>query len=782
MAHRERLHRPDHIYPVDEWRLVEQQFSPDFLAATETLFSTANGYLGIRAGFEEGAPAWQNGTFINHFYESRPIVYGEEAFGFARTGQTIVNVPDGTLIKLYVDDEPFYLPTATVDTFERALDMRSGTLDREVIWEKSSGKRVSIKSRRLVSFVHKHVAAISYEIVVLNADAPVVIASELVNRRDGADENNNGDPRARIVGGRVLKPRVHRARDERVVLGFSTRSSGLTLACASDHVIETDAEHTVETTCGDDSGQVVFSVAARRGAPIRVTKFLTYHTSRRVPPTELCQRAEWSLDRAVAEGFDSLVTGQREFLDDFWHRSDVQVTGDRGVQQTIRFNLFQICQATARAEGAGVPAKGMTGQGYEGHYFWDTEVYVLPFLIYTTPRIAKNLLRFRHSYIDKARARAAELNQKGALFPWRTISGEEASAHYASGTAQYHINADIMYALKKYVEISGDTEFLTEVGAEMLVETARFWFDLGFFSPRKAGRFVINGVTGPDEYNTVVDNNCYTNLMARENLRFAAKTVDALIDEDPRQFVYLAAKTGVSPDEITDWRRAAEEMYVPFDEERWIHLQDDGFLDKEKWDFENTPPENYPLLLHYHPLVIYRHQVVKQADVVLAMFLLGHEFTLDQKRRNFDHYDRLTTRDSSLSACVESIVASEVGYTDKALEYARYAGLMDLADVAGNVKDGCHIASMGGFWMTLVYGFAGMRDYDGHVSFTPRVSERLRLTIRFKLTVREQLLSVAMDSTSCVYTLCEGSGLTITHCGESVALEPGVAVTRPIVR
>ena len=780
MAHRERLHRPDHIYPVDEWRLVERQFCPDSIAATETLFSTANGYLGIRASFEEGAPAWQHGTFVNRFYESRRLVYEEEAFGFARTGQTIVKVPNGTLIKLYVDDEAFYLPTATVDKFERVLDMQTGTLDREVVWEKSSGKRVSIRSRRLVSFVHRHVAAMSYEVVVLNADAPVVIASELVN--DRTDEADDGDPRTGMAGGRVLKPHVHRARDTRVVLGFSTRSSGMRLACAADHLIETDAETSVATKCGEDSGQVVFSVAARQGVPIRVTKFLTCHTSRRVPPAELCQRAEWSLDRAVEGGFDSLLGGQREFLDDFWRRSDVQVTGDSGVQQTIRFNLFQICQATARAEGAGVPAKGLTGQGYEGHYFWDTEIYVLPFLIYTTPRIAKNLLRFRHSYIDKARARAAEMNQKGALFPWRTINGEEASAHYAAGTAQYHINADIIYALKKYVDLTGDNEFLTEVGAEMLVETARFWFDLGFFSPRKAGRFVINGVTGPDEYNTVVDNNCYTNLMARENLRYAARTVQALIDDDPRQFVYLAAKTGVSPDEIGDWHRAADEMHVPFDEECGIHLQDDGFLNKEKWDFENTPPANYPLLLHYHPLVIYRHQVIKQADVVLAMFLLGHEFTLDQKRRNFDHYDPVTTRDSSLSACIESIVASEVGYSDKAVQYARYAALMDLADVAGNVKDGCHIASMGGFWMTLVYGFAGMRDHNGHLSFTPRVSERLPFAICFKLTVRRQLLSVAIDRTSCTYTLCEGSGLTITHCGESVSLRPGVAETRPIVR
>jgi alpha,alpha-trehalose phosphorylase len=453
------------------------------------------------------------------------------------------------------------------------------------------------------------------------------------------------------------------------------------------------------------------------------------------------------------------------------------------IQQAIRVNLFHIIQASARAEGTGVGAKGLTGQAYEGQYFWDTEVYLLPFLIYTSPRIAKNLLRFRYGMLDHARARARELGHRGALFPWRTINGEEASAYYAAGTAQYHINADIMYGLRKYVNATGDQEFLFECGAEMLVETARLWCSLGFFSPRKAGKFCINAVTGPDEYNTVVNNNTYTNLMARENLRYAANTVAYLKAEKPDILHALIRKTGLEVEEAEMWARAADNMYIPFEAATGIYPQDDGFLDREPWDFKNTPEERYPLLLSYHPLNIYRRQVIKQADVILAMFLLGHEFSLEAKRRNFAFYDPLTTGDSSLSSCIEAIVALEVGEFEKAVTYMRAALLMDLADVGGDVTDGCHIASMGGTWMALVYGFGGLRDYDGMLSFRPQRPPEARASLRFPLTFRGRTLRVEITPDATTYTMLEGDELVIRNEDEVITLthaEP--TAVRPNVR
>ncbi len=769
---------PKFIYPVEDWRVVEREFVPGHLGQTETIFTTANGYLGMRGGFEEGTPSYEHGTFVNGFHETWPIPYGERAHGFATTGQTMVNVPDGSVIRLYVDDEVFVLTRASVLRYERALDLRTGTLDREVLWETPTGKQVRVRSRRLVSFTERHLAAISYEVTVLNAQAPVVISSELVlhsqPRMLGED-----DPRlARQLDRSVLVPRDRQSDTSRLMRGFTTRRSHMTLACGIEHVVETDNEVSVKQEQIDDVDRVVMSVEAAPGKPIRLTKFLTYHTSRTVSVGEQMDRARWVLDRAVRQGFDRLLEDQKAYLDDFWKRADVEVSGAHSrAQQCLRWDLFQLLQATARADGSGVPAKGLTGQAYEGHYFWDMEMYMVPFLIYSDPRSARNLLMFRYQMLDAARQRAREVSQRGALFPWRTINGLEASAYYAAGTAQYHINAAIAYAIRKYVEITGDDDFLHRYGSEILVETARLWYDLGFFSERRDGRFCINSVTGPDEYATVVDNNTYTNLMAQENLRYAASVVETLCRDHQEAFDELVYRTALTAEEPRHWRRAADAMYVAFDERLGIHPQDDGFLNHEVWDFDNTPLEHYPLLLHYHPLVIYRHQVLKQTDVVFAMFLLGDHFTPEQKRRNFDYYDPLTTGDSSLSACIQSIVAAELGYKTKALEYWKYAMLMDLADIGGNVKDGCHIASLGGSWMAVVYGLAGMRDRGGRLSFRPRpYVDRLR----FALTIRGQRLDVLIENDTITYQLSGSAGLTIKHYDEGIDLQDGQAVTRPI--
>jgi alpha,alpha-trehalose phosphorylase len=448
---------------------------------------------------------------------------------------------------------------------------------------------------------------------------------------------------------------------------------------------------------------------------------------------------------------------------------DTGLDNSQRTQQAIRWNLFQLAQATLRAEGAGVPAKGLTGLGYEGHYFWDTEVFLLPFLSYTEPRIARNLLRFRHSMLPGARARAAELGQRGAMFPWRTINGEEASAYYQAGTAQYHLNADIAYAIRRYVNVRGDLDFLVEVGAEMLVETARLWADLGFYAD---GEFHIHGVTGPDEYTTVVNDNTYTNLMARLNLGYAASALRRLEAERPDAYLALVDELRLEEPEIAEWERAAAAMHVPYDEGRGIHPQDASFLDREVWDFAATPPDHYPLLLHYHPLVIYRHQVIKQADIVLAMFLLGHEFTSEQKKANFDYYDELTTGDSSLSACVQAIIAAEVGEESRALEYFRFAVLMDLADAAGNASDGVHIASAAGVWQTLVYGFGGVRDEGGELAFTPHLPGSWT-SLSFALRFRDRQLRVRLTHAEELYLLEGGAPLALTIRGRHHVVAEG---------
>jgi alpha,alpha-trehalose phosphorylase len=787
MIHRPQFRPPPHIYPPDEWSLIEKRFMPDLLEQGETMFALGNGYLGMRGCFEEGGPIGQNGTFINGFYESWPIVYPEGAYGLATAGQTIVNATDTKIIKLYVDDEPFWLPHANVRSFNRRLNMQSGTLDRDILWETPAGKRVSITSRRLVSFDHRHLAAIFYQVTMLDEAAPIVLSAEMI-ANEPAPRRNNHDPRqSKVFVEKVLHHRISYAKDRRIVLCHATNKSGMILACAIDHVLDTSCQATWTTHYTEDAGQVVATIDAKPGQPITLVKYMAYHTSHTAPPEEMCARVERTLDRAVADGFPALLVGQERYMEDFWHRSDVTVTTNparanastTSVQQAIRFNLFHVLQASARAENTGVPAKGLTGAAYEGHYFWDGEIYVLPFLIYTAPRIAKNLLRFRHGMLDKARERARQLNQRGAMYPWRTINGEEASAYYAAGTAQYHINADIMYALKKYVHATGDEEFLFDEGVEMLVETARLWLSLGFYSLRQEGKFCIHCVTGPDEYSTMVNNNVYTNLMARENLRYAAETVEKVRERRPDLFTALAHKTRLEASEVEDWKRAADLMYVPYDKSLKITPQDDKFLEEEPWDFKHVPPEKYPLLLYYHPLTIYRYQIIKQADLVLAMLLLGHEFSPELKRRNFEFYDPITTGDSSLSPCIQSIMAAEVGDMAKALAYARVATLMDLGDVAGNVKDGCHIAAMGGVWMVFVYGFAGLRGYSGRLIFRPALPEQLDC-LRFRLAFQGQSLEISVDRDATRYTLKTGSGLALNHEDQEIQLSPAApTVVRP---
>ncbi len=719
-------------YPIDPWRLIETHYSEE--GVSETLFAVGNGYLGLRGNHIEGRGAHEHGTFLNGLHETWPIRHAEEAYGFAEVGQTIVNAPDSKIMRVYVDDEPISFDEADIREYSRVLDYRTGIVERTVLWETPSGKRIRMRDERIVSFEERHLAILRLEVVVENADAPVTISSQLLNRQDGGDvytgtpkaaQKTGFDPRkAEKIAERVLQPDEYWQDGLRSVLSYRVADSGMTVAVVADHLIETENEYNARRLIEPDIAKNVFRVQAQQGVPIRVTKLVSYHTSRGVPPRELVDRCRRTLDRAAAEGVEALLERQRDWLAEFWERSDVEIAGHDDLQQATRWCLLQLAQASARADGMGVPAKGVSGSGYSGHYFWDTEIYVLPFLTYTTPLWARNALRARVLMLPAARKRAEQLNEAGALFPWRTINGEEASAYYAAGTAQYHINADVNFALGKYVRATGDEDFLNREAVDIAVETARLWSTLGFWRNSDGTEmFHIHGVTGPDEYTTVVNDNLFTNVMARYNLRFAARVVRELAEEDPTAYEALVERTLLAPDEAEGWDRAAEAMFIPFSESLGIHPQDAMFLEREVWDLEGTPPEQRPLLLHFHPLVIYRFQVLKQADVVLALFLQGNHFTAAQKLADFDYYDPLTTGDSTLSAVVQSILAAEVGYQDLAREYFEQSLYVDLGDLHHNASDGVHVASAGGVWTALVSGFGGMRDWAGELSFDPRLPE-----------------------------------------------------------
>jgi alpha,alpha-trehalose phosphorylase len=738
----------------------------------ETLFTLGNGYIGLRGTPEEGstAPKGQTleGSYLNGFYESEPIQYPENAYGLARTNEFMLNVPNAKRIGLSVDGEAFGLDEGRVVEQERLLDFRTGLLTRTVEWESGSGKRVRVVSRRLVSFGRKHVAAIEYAVTPLNFSGRLRLESTL----DSAVSNLQAgdDPR---VGSAITGPSLQPVSQEvsaqgdrcSVLVLQRTRHSGFLLASGTESVVSGASD--VRTTPLLDGH--AFEAEAEQGRTVILHKFIAYATSRDMAEEQVGPHARAELAHAREAGFEALAAEQAAYLADYWAQADVQIDGDDALQQGVRFNQFHLLQSVGRDGRTNIAAKGVTGEGYEGHYFWDTEIYVFPFFLFSKPEIARALLQYRYTILSKARERARQMgHERGALYPWRTIAGEECSAYFPAGSAQYHINADIAYSIRLYLLATGDFDFMAQYGAEIVLETARIWLSIGSYDRQQ--RFCINTVTGPDEYTALVNNNYYTNAMARMHMRFAADVAERLRAERPDDYARVAGAVGLDEGEIAAWRAASSAMRLPYDEELGIHEQDDSFLAKQAWDFAATPKENYPLLLHYHPLVIYRHQVCKQADVVLALLLLSSEFTLDDKRRDFDFYERVTTHDSSLSSCIFSMIASEVGYHDKAYAYFMETARLDLDNTHGNTEYGVHTAAMAGTWLGVAYGFAGMRIDGAGLRFAPVLPEKWR-GYRFKVHVHGGLLEVEVDPGGVSYRLLQGESLRFAHRGREVQLD-----------
>jgi alpha,alpha-trehalose phosphorylase len=754
-------------FTVEPWAVRETELHLDKLAQTESVFALSNGHIGLRGNLDEGEPAGVPGTYLNGFYEVRPLPYAEAGYGFPEDGQTIVNVTNGKIIRLLIDDEPFDVRYGQLRRHERVLDLRAGVLRRTAEWVSPTGTAVRVSSTRLVSFAQRAIVAILYEVEPLEQAVPVVVQSELIANEPLPE--TDADPRAAAVLAAPLTGLYDATRDTRVVLAHATNVSRLTMAAAMDHVIDGPPGTDASGESFADLGRMMVSADVAPGQPLRVVKLLAYGWSRERSMPSVRDHAAAALAEARHTGWDGLVAEQRSYLDDFWDRADVEVEGDAELQQAVRFGLFHTLQAGARAEQRAIAAKGLTGPGYDGHTFWDTESFVLPLLTYTAPHAARDALRWRHATIDLARERAQQLGLKGAAFPWRTIRGQECSGYWPAGTAAFHINADIADAVGRYQAASDDEAFEREAGLELLVETARLWRVLGHHDA--GGRFRIDGVTGPDEYSAIADNNVYTNLMAQRNLRAAADAA--------KRTPEIAAELGVDDEETAGWRDAAEAMMIPYDATLGVHPQAEGFLEHQVWDFEATPPEMYPLLLHFPYFELYRKQVVKQADLVLAMYLRGDAFSDEQKARNYDYYERLTVRDSSLSACIQTVLAAEVGHLELAYDYLGEAALMDLDDLEHNTRDGLHIASLAGTWIGAVAGFGGMRDHDGILSFTPRLPQAItRLT--FRLCFRGRRLLVEVTPKQATYSLLQGSPLEIVHQGEQVTVDAQQPLNCPI--
>jgi alpha,alpha-trehalose phosphorylase len=763
--HRLKSEKPP-LYEYQPWKITEEEFIIKNNHHNETIFSIGNGYMGLRGTFEEDIedPLLETtpGFYINGIYENEEIIYGEFAPKQPREYQSMINLMDWKSINIYVDEERFDLSKSKILDYKRELNFKKGILKRNVTWENSKGKKVEIEIKRLISFKHKHVGAINYKVSALNFAGKVKVISTL-----------NGDVKNHhhLSKKKTLNIENMEIKKDYLNLLMETNNSNISIGSKVYNEVNGIDSSSLFTTeeIKKDRVQQIIVVDLKKDESFVLNKFAAFYTSRDIDKDEILKKCKEDIDIVINKGFEYLESSQKEYLDNYWKFSDVKIEGDKSLQQAFRFNAFQILQSTGTDGKTNVAAKGLTGEYYEGHYFWDTETYIIPFFIYSHPEIAKQLLSYRYKILDEARENAKRMRLDGALFPWRTINGKEASGNFLGSTVQYHINADIAYAIYNYVNATQDKEFLYKKGAEILFETARMWISLGHFEKMKNNKFCINEACGPDEYKPGANNNCYTNYMAKLNLEFASDVYNELKENNPDRLKEIKYIINLYDDEAEEWMNAADNMYLPYNDELEINPQDDSFIYKEDIDIESIPIDELPLVKNWHPLTIWRYKLIKQADVILLMLFMGNQFSTEQKRRNYDYYEPKTTHDSSLSPSIYSIIASEIGYHNDAYNYFLHTARLDLDDYNENAYQGLHTAAMGSNWMVLVQGFAGMRNYDDLLIFRPYLPKQWK-GYEFKIKYRGSLLNVHVKKNYTEYTLVEGNKINFKHKTKKITL------------
>ena len=765
------------IYPFEPWNVTEDHLDLAMNYRNETTFALSNGYIGTRGTHEEAYDFDEQhgleGNFLNGLYEQEHVRYGEWNFGFPTESQTILNVPNCKTIRLVVDGEPMDIRTGTLQNYRRTLDMKHGQVVRSFEWTSPNGKTVRVENIRFVSLAHKNRMAQRYSVTPVNFSGTLTLHSAL-----DADVENHTRTTNPLVDygpfGRHLLPDALTADDKTMTCQSTAVNSKLAMACGSVHLLS-EAAAATRHQANDVDAWIEYDFAAKQGHTITLEKLTVYTDSLDMDKDAMLPFVNEELTAFAADGYDKEFAAHAAMMEHFWETADIRVDGDVPLQQGLRFNLYHIMQASGRDGRTGMGAKGLSGEGYEGHYFWDTEMYVLPVFVYTQPELARSLLDYRYSTLDKARDRARVLGHPiGALYPWRTINGEEASTYFPLGTAQYHINADVAYAFQLYVTVTNDIDYLADKAAEVLCETARVWADVGCFAECRGGKYCICSVTGPDEYNAIVDNNFYTNLMAQQNLYAAVKALETLKEQRPDAYQKLIKKIHLGPDEPALWKKTADAMYFAYDEKRQVYLQDDGFMLRKPWDDSRIPPEKRHLLYeNYHPLFIYRQRMSKQADAIMGMMLYSALFTDEELLRNYDFYQTVTLHHSSLSTCIFGILASRIGRHEDAYTYFAQSARMDLDDYHDNFYAGIHAANMAGTWQSIVFGFAGLRlvnDVPEFKFYIPEAWNGYHFTVKIKesvlaVDVLPDGWAITLQSGDAVNFLVEGKPYELTEKG-----------------
>lgn len=708
---------------AEEWNIIEEGFDPHLNKISESLFSLGNGRMGQRANFEEQySGETLQGNYVAGVYYPDKTRVGWWKNGYPEYFAKVLNAANWMGLNIQLDGEELDLSLSKVTGFKRILNMREGYLERSFTAELNSGKEVKVIARRFFSIANDEIAALHYQLIPLNFSGKLNLVSfidgDVKNQDSNYDEKFWDEVgRTQNSSGSYLTLRTKKTEFD-VITGVKTLflKNGVPVQLTADTV--TKDKFLSESVSVDIAAKEV----------IDIYKIATNLSSQNYASAFLPERAIAVISAAAEKGFNVLLAEQAAAWATKWEEGDIIIEGDVAAQQAIRFNIFQLNQTyTGKDARLNIGPKGFTGEKYGGSTYWDTEAYCIPFYLSTAPQeVSRNLLIYRYKHLEKAIENAQKLGftDGAALYPMVTMNGEECHNEWEITFEEIHRNGAIAFAIFNYIRYTGDQSYLKEYGLEVLIGIARFWKQRVNWSDSKK-QFVMLGVTGPNEYENNVNNNWYTNTLAAWCLSYAAEAAGIVKAEDPARYQLIVEKTGLKEEaEFTDWKAVSENIYLPYDQERGVFLQQDGFLDKEQILVSDLPAAERPLNQKWSWDRILRSVFIKQADVLQGMYFFEDNYDLESLRRNFDFYESRTVHESSLSPCVHSILAAKLNDGEKAYEFYLRTSRLDLDDYNNDTEDGLHITSMAGTWMSIVEGFAGMRVRENKLSFSPFLPEQ----------------------------------------------------------
>ncbi|HEY2493461.1 MAG TPA: glycoside hydrolase family 65 protein [Paenibacillus sp.] len=747
---------------LDPWNIIEEGFDPHNHEISESVFSIGNGYMGQRANFEEDySGSTLQGSYMAGVYYPDKTRVGWWKNGYPEYFAKVLNCTNWIGIHVTIEGQPLDLATCNVKDFIRVLNMKEGTLSRSFIAELPDGKEVKVEAIRFISVSHREIGAIRYALTPLNFSGQISITPYL----DGDIENKDSNYDEKFWM-EVFKE----AGPDDAVLTIKTKKLDFHVTSVMSYTLSKNGQPLTVTPESVQQEKYVahhLVLDVQEQEQIVLYKYVASVTSRDHGLGQLITTARALLQEAMQLGFEELLQEQISSWDSKWRESDIVIEGDIAAQQAIRFNIYQLNQTyNGEDDRLNIGPKGFTGEKYGGSTYWDTEAYCLPFYLSTADAsIARNLLVYRYKHLEKAKENAKKLGfSKGALYPMVTMNGEECHNEWEITFEEIHRNGAIAYAIYNYVNYTGDTAYLGQYGLEVLTEISRFWEERVNYVPAK-DQYMILGVTGPNEYENNVNNNWYTNHMAVWTMEYTLEVLTNLQHNEPLIYKELIDKMQLKEEETSKWQDIVAKMYYPYDAELNVFLQQDGFLDKDLTPVSELDPSNLPLNQKWSWDRILRSCYIKQADVLQGIFTLRDRFDLDTVKRNFDFYEPLTVHESSLSPCVHSILACELGYKEKAYEMYMRTSRLDLDNYNNDTEDGCHTTSMAGTWMSVVHGFGGLRIKDGQLHLSPfnpgywksfsfKVMFR---TSRLKVTVSEHDVTVSNETDTPVQVNVHGN-------------------------